>query len=274
MCTFTSTVSKASHSLEIRTSRLSKNLNRPTHGAAKYMTTKRAFPSFPKGFPLHVSYSTNLHGHRMAQDPSWKPLKEPRTLLFEGVLAGKTTRLTAPRKKVRNKSDHSNWSCKTKPFNFCKTPIFFPGLDRHSWRVGTWIPKFRKSTLLAIGWLRCWKEQLVNKGWPHRCNQEFTFIPFNKTFGSVGIQTIYIPVQIPPIYKMLLKWRSWCLFAWEMPELPRILPLHAPTELAGGATGGTISNIFYLHSYSVSMRKLNTSGHEDWHIWDSSSLSI
>lgn len=125
MCTFTSTVSKASHSLEIRTSRLSKNLNRPTHGAAKYMTTKRAFPSFPKGFPLHVSYSTNLHGHRMAQDPSWKPLKEPRTLLFEGVLAGKTTRLTAPRKKVRNKSDHSNWSCKTKPFNFCKTPIFF-----------------------------------------------------------------------------------------------------------------------------------------------------
>ena len=190
MCTFTSTVSKASHSLEIRTSRLSKNLNRPTHGAAKYMTTKRAFPSFPKGFPLHVSYSTNLHGHRMAQDPSWKPLKEPRTLLFEGVLAGKTTRLTAPRKKVRNKSDHSNWSCKTKPFNFCKTPIFFPGLDRHSWRVGTWIPKFRKRTLLAIGWLRCWKEQLVNKGWPHRCNQEFTFIPFNKTFGSVGIQTI------------------------------------------------------------------------------------
>lgn len=27
----------------------------------------------------------------MAQDPSWKPLKEPRTLLFEGVLAVKTT---------------------------------------------------------------------------------------------------------------------------------------------------------------------------------------
>lgn len=203
MCTFTSTVSKASHSLEIRTSRLSKNLNRPTHGAAKYMTTKRAFPSFPKGFPLHVSYSTNLHGHRMAQDPSWKPLKEPRTLLFEGVLAGKTTRLTAPRKKVRNKSDHSNWSCKTKPFNFCKTPIFFPGLDRHSWRVGTWIPKFRKRTLLAIGWLRCWKEQLVNKGWPHRCNQEFTFIPFNKTFGS-GIQTIYIPIY-PSKYHQFTK---------------------------------------------------------------------
>ena len=189
----------------------------------------------------------------MAQDPSWKPLKEPRTLLFEGVLAVKTTSKAECSQKESKKQI---WPLKLvlqdQTFQFLQNTKKIPGLDRHSWTVGTWIPKFRKSTLLAIGWLRCWKEQLVNKGWPHRCNQEFTFIPFNKTFGSVGIQTIYLPVQIPPIYKMLMtnirrvKWRSWCLFAWEMPELPRILPLHAPTELAGGATGGTISNKYLL----------------------------
>ena len=137
---------KASHCLEIRTSRLSKILHRPTHGAAKYMATKRAFPSFPKGFPLHVSYSTNLHG-TVALEVAKNAWQQPRTLLFEGVLAVRTTsKLT--------------------------TQI---GLD--------WIATARRlehgsrnssSGLLAIGWLRCWKEQLVDKGWPHRCNQEFT----------------------------------------------------------------------------------------------------